>query len=71
LQELLTLVGAGRGVLPVGAHSMRYDARPDVTYVIVRDAPPLRWGLLWRADAETARIRTFSRAAVGLVRSHR
>jgi DNA-binding transcriptional LysR family regulator len=33
LNELLTLVGAGRGVLPVGAQARRYYARPDVSYV--------------------------------------
>lgn len=70
-QELLTLVGAGKGVFPVGAHARRYDPRPDVAYVIIRDAPPLEWGLMWRADGATARVHAFSRAAHDLVLSHR
>ena len=40
-QEALTLVGAGRGLLPVSAHIRRYYMRPDVAYVLLRDAPPV------------------------------
>ncbi|GAA5193478.1 LysR family transcriptional regulator [Rugosimonospora acidiphila] len=69
--EILTLVGAGRGVFPVGAQVRRYYARPDVVYVHLHDAPPLQWGLLWRADAATARVRAFSEAAHDLVTAHR
>jgi hypothetical protein len=32
-QEILTLVGAGRGFFPLGAHMRRYYMRPDVAYV--------------------------------------
>jgi DNA-binding transcriptional LysR family regulator len=62
-QEMLTLIGAGRGVYPVGAHATRYYTRPDVTYVPFRDAPPLEWGLIWRTSAETSRVRAFDEAA--------
>ncbi|MCG5216038.1 LysR family transcriptional regulator [Streptosporangium sp. KLBMP 9127] len=65
--EMLTLIGAGQGVFPVGAHSRRYYARPDVTYIPFSDAPPLQWGLLWRADGATARVRAFTEAAHDLV----
>jgi DNA-binding transcriptional LysR family regulator len=68
MHELLTLVGAGRGVFPVGAHARRYHPRPDVAYVPFHDAPPLEWGLLWRADGATARVRAFGQAARDLVR---
>jgi DNA-binding transcriptional LysR family regulator len=70
-QELLTLVGAGQGVFPVGANVRRYYARPDVTYVHIHDAPPLQWGLLWRADNATARVRAFNDAAHDHVTAHR
>ncbi|MGP3974039.1 LysR family transcriptional regulator [Streptomyces sp. 8N114] len=69
-QEALTLVGAGQGAFTVGAHARRYYARPDVAYLPFHDAPPAEWGLLWRADAATARVRAFSQAASNLVRSH-
>ncbi|GAA3130649.1 LysR family transcriptional regulator [Planomonospora alba] len=65
--EMLTLVGAGHGVFPVGAQARRYYARPDVVYVPFSDAPPLRWGLLWRADGATARVRAFVQAAHDLI----
>ncbi|MGN9767341.1 LysR family transcriptional regulator [Micromonospora sp. SD12] len=61
--EVLTHVGAGLGVFPVGANARRYYARPDVAYVHLGDAPPLQWGLLWRADGATARVRAFAEAA--------
>ncbi|MEV8443857.1 LysR family transcriptional regulator [Actinosynnema sp. NPDC051121] len=70
-QEMLTLVGAGHGVFPVGANVRRYYARPDVAYVHLHDAPPLQWGLLWRTDNATARVRAFSAAAHDLISTHR
>lgn len=62
-QEMLTLIGAGRGVYPVGAHVRQYYARPDVVYVPFRDAPPLEWGLIWRTSGETSRVQAFAQAA--------
>ncbi|WP_457028852.1 LysR family transcriptional regulator [Kitasatospora sp. P5_F3] len=59
LQEALTLVGAGQGVFPVGAHVRRYHPRPDVGYVRLDGAEPLEWRLHWRADGATARVRLF------------
>ncbi len=70
LSEALTLVGAGQGTLVVGAHVRRYYARPDVAYVPVSGAPALEWGLIWLADANTARVRAFAAAADHVVRGH-
>ncbi|WBB93336.1 LysR substrate-binding domain-containing protein [Verrucosispora sp. WMMC514] len=67
-QEILALVGDGQGVFPVGANARRYYPRPDVAYVHLRDAPPLQWGLLWRADGATARVRAFVEAAQNVAR---
>jgi DNA-binding transcriptional LysR family regulator len=64
--EMLTLVAMGRGVLPVGAHSRAYYPRPDVVYVPISDAPPIRRGLVWREAATTERIREFVRAATAV-----
>ncbi|MEV4411345.1 LysR family transcriptional regulator [Catellatospora sp. NPDC049609] len=61
--EMLTLVAMGRGVLPVGEHTRRYYPRPDVTYVPISDAPPIRRGLVWLETNTTARVREFVRAA--------
>jgi DNA-binding transcriptional LysR family regulator len=68
--EMLTLIAAGHGVFPVGAQARRYYARPDIAYIPFTDAPPLRWGLLWRTDSATARVRSFGRAAHDLISSH-
>lgn len=61
--ELLTLVSAGQGVFPVAAHLRRYNARPDIAYVPIADAPPVRWALLWRSGGDTEPLREFARAA--------
>ncbi|MFG1625311.1 LysR family transcriptional regulator [Kribbella sp. NPDC049227] len=66
-QEILTLVGAGRGVFPIGAHARRYYLRPDVAYVPFPDAPPVHWRLMWRTDGATARVHAFAAAAHDLV----
>ncbi|MEW2129290.1 LysR substrate-binding domain-containing protein [Streptomyces sp. NPDC005435] len=62
--EMLTLVAMGRGVLPVGEHARRYYPRPDLAYVPLHDAPPIRRGPIWRPDNTSARVREFVRATV-------
>lgn len=67
IQEMLSLVGAGRGMYPAPAHMGRYYARPDVVYVPIADGPPFEWALTWRRAGATARIRAFNDAALDLV----
>ncbi|MFD8676887.1 LysR family transcriptional regulator [Streptomyces seoulensis] len=67
--EMLTLVALGLGVLPVGEHSRRYYPRPDIAYVPLRDAPPIRRGPVWREGNTTARVREFVRAAADVAQS--
>lgn len=63
LGEALALVGQGHGLLPVGAHVMRYHPRPDITYRVVDDQPHLEWRLCWLRERETARVRAFVETA--------
>jgi DNA-binding transcriptional LysR family regulator len=70
-QEILTLVGAGLGVFPVGAHATRFHARPDVAFVPFHDTPPLDWGPVWRTSRVNARIRAFAEAAAPAPRAQR
>ncbi|MER7173543.1 LysR family transcriptional regulator [Streptomyces mesophilus] len=63
LNELLTLVGAGTGTALVGAHTRRYFTRPDVAYVPVEGAEPVRWGLVWPTGTESSRVRAFAGVA--------
>ncbi|MFT2016415.1 LysR family transcriptional regulator [Streptomyces sp. 796.1] len=67
IQEMLALVGAGRGVYPVPAHAQRFDSRPDVAYVPIEDAQPFDWRLLWRTASTTEQLRGFVRAAQDVV----
>ena len=63
VQEMLSLVGAGKGMYPAPAHMSRYYARPDVTYVPIIDAAPMEWAFTWRKATETHRIRAFDQTA--------
>lgn len=67
-QELLALIGAGAGAFIVGDQVTRFYQRPDVTFVPIRDAPPLEWGFAWRAADETAKIRAFAEVAQSIGR---
>lgn len=73
IQEMLALVGAGKGSYPVPAQASHYYIRPDVTYVPIHDAPPFEWGFIWPTAAETNLIRAFNGAAaeVGWARNGR
>ncbi len=71
VQEMLALVGAGKGVYPFPAPAARYYIRPDVAFVPIVDAPPFEWVLLWRGTEETSRVRAFTRAAQDLLASGR
>ncbi|GAA3507182.1 LysR family transcriptional regulator [Streptomyces showdoensis] len=62
-EEVLSLVGAGRGVSPGAARGARYHPRPGIVYVPFHDAPPLEYGLVWATAAESALIRAFTETA--------
>jgi DNA-binding transcriptional LysR family regulator len=66
-QELMTMVAAGQGVCTVAAHNIRYHPRSDVAYVPMTDAPPFEFGLVWRTNAETTRVRAFAETTDRLV----
>ena len=67
VQEMLSLIGAGKGIFPVPAHARSYDTRPDISYIPIRDGRPRERRLIWRATAETNRIRAFTQAVRDLV----
>ncbi|WP_433315039.1 LysR family substrate-binding domain-containing protein [Micromonospora sp. CA-269861] len=62
-QEMIPILATGEAVSPVHAQAARYYARPDIAYVPISDAPPARWGLIWRTGNETELIRSFVSAA--------
>lgn len=67
VQEMLSLIGAGQGMFPVPAHAARFDTRPDIAYVPIRDGPPRERRFVWRTTAETHRIRVFTQVARDVV----
>jgi DNA-binding transcriptional LysR family regulator len=60
LQEALMLVAGGKGAMLTGAHTAAYQPRPGVAYVQVLDAPPVRYGLVWRTGEATAAVEAFA-----------
>jgi DNA-binding transcriptional LysR family regulator len=59
LQEIMALVGAGRGVCLVPAAAGLHDRRPDVVYVPVTDAEPAVVSLAWLPDRSSTTVRAF------------
>lgn len=60
--DVTPIIANGEVVVPVHAHAVRYHARPDITYVPIRDAPIAPWAPVWSTAAETDLTRAFARA---------
>jgi DNA-binding transcriptional LysR family regulator len=63
VQEILTLVAAGRGVCLVPSPVARDHSRADVSYVAVRDADPAVISLAWREERRTDALERFIETA--------
>jgi DNA-binding transcriptional LysR family regulator len=62
--DLLTLIAAGEGVVPLAAHAADYFARPSLVMVPFEEgSPPVRWVLCWRRGHATARVAALAGAA--------
>ena len=71
IQEMLALVGAGKGSYPVPIEASEFYIRPDVAYVPIHDALPFEWRFIWPTAAETRRVRAFDQAAAANARTRR
>ncbi|MFB4300467.1 LysR family transcriptional regulator [Actinomadura sp. NTSP31] len=60
-QEVLSLVGAGKGATVGTVRAGHYHARPDIAYVPFDDAPPVEYALMWRDAGETAGVQALVR----------
>ncbi len=69
VQEILTLVAAGRGVCLVPAPAANLYQRPDVSYVTVRDAEPAVVSLAWARDRLTPTASEFLAIARSVARN--
>ncbi|MFD3702024.1 LysR family transcriptional regulator [Nocardia sp. NPDC058658] len=63
-QEILALVGAGKGAYLTTTQAPLFYLRPDVTFVPVTDAPPLQFGLGWMTAGLTRRVEALVQVAV-------
>ncbi|WP_280235980.1 LysR family transcriptional regulator [Nocardia cyriacigeorgica] len=52
LDEICAEVASGDHVMMLGAHVGRFHSRPDIAYIPVRDAPTMRWAMVWRNESE-------------------
>ncbi|HEX5594865.1 MAG TPA: LysR family transcriptional regulator, partial [Micromonosporaceae bacterium] len=62
LQEAITLVATGRGALLLCRPTAEHHARRDVVFVPVTGLPGSLLGLVWRRNAETARLHALRQA---------
>src|ERR1700751_5604223 len=58
-QEIMALVGAGKGVCLVPTAAALHDRRPDVVYVPVTDAEPAVVSLAWLPDRSSPILKAF------------
>ncbi len=58
-EEIITLVGAGRGVCLMPEAAALHDRRSDVAYVPVTDAEPAVVSLAWAPDRSSPMVRAF------------
>lgn len=59
-QEMLSLIGSGRGVTPTCDRAADYYARPDVAFVPFPDAVPVDQALIRSAARDSVAIRIFT-----------
>ncbi len=64
--EVLSLVGSGRCVHPLGEIAARYHSPPGIVFLPMPDAPDLHWALAWRSTADSPAIRALARTAADL-----
>jgi DNA-binding transcriptional LysR family regulator len=67
VEEVLTVVAAGRAISLTHESVGRFYTRPTVRFVPVEDIPPSVLALGWRADDRTPAVRDFVAAALAVV----
>ncbi|MFF4603639.1 LysR family transcriptional regulator [Streptomyces sp. NPDC001339] len=67
--EILGLVAAGQGVVGVAEDAALFYPWPDLTFIPVRDMPPVRWALVWRTAYESPLISALRHATITSHRS--
>jgi DNA-binding transcriptional LysR family regulator len=63
-QEVLSLVGAGKGATVATVRARDYYARPDIAYVPFDDAPPVEYALMWRDAGHSVGVQALIQAVL-------
>lgn len=58
-EDALALVRMGKGIVPVAEAGAREHARPGLTAVPLRDAPPFEYAALWLTHRANPLARAF------------
>ena len=66
--QILAMVARNEVVHPTISSFPDHYRHPGVTFVPIRDLPPMKAGLVWRTSGVTAATRAFTRAAADVVR---
>ncbi|WP_027344854.1 LysR family transcriptional regulator [Hamadaea tsunoensis] len=61
--EEMTLVAANKAVAVVASDAILFYKWPNIVYIPITDAAPVRWAFAWRASSETPLIRALAEAA--------
>ncbi|MEU9833392.1 LysR family transcriptional regulator [Streptosporangium sp. NPDC048047] len=67
-EDELKVISTGQAVGAAAAEATRFYPRPDLAYVPVTDAPPVRWAFAWRATDTNPLIRALAEAVDTLPR---
>ncbi|WP_327147080.1 LysR family transcriptional regulator [Nocardia sp. NBC_01329] len=68
--EALLFISEGKGVTIVADRVRHYQTHPDVTYVPLRDGPPIDYGPLWSTARDTPAVREFVRILLSHIPAH-
>lgn len=64
--DQLKAASSGQAVTAAAAEAARFYPWPNLVYLPIRDAPSVRWALVWRTAAETRLVQAFAQAATDL-----
>ncbi|MEU8172875.1 LysR family transcriptional regulator [Microbispora hainanensis] len=68
-EDELKVISTGQAVGAAAAEAARFYPRPDLAYIPVTDAPPVRWAFAWRAADANPLIRALAEAVDTLPRT--
>jgi DNA-binding transcriptional LysR family regulator len=68
--QVLAMVARGEIVHPTISSFPDHYRHPGVTFVPIRDLPPMKAGLVWRTSDRTSAVHAFAQAAIDTITPH-